>query len=330
MYQPFSQLDFNFDKCMLSGEALSSEADFVPLFNEQMLQKYDLHNKRLTLVSGQQVEYQNIKLPICKRIRENHFEKLQKKTTDLLLAGHSGVQFVAAEDLYHWLGFLFYGVLYYELWSAKRNPTPQNAFLLEPQYMNRYAILHILLQGIYTKIELEDFEPESIMVFKSHIYNENSLDFDFKISANTYCMQLRVGELCIIANVLDNGVQKQLFNDYLMLFETQTLHPIQINELFAKISYKSYLTNLTYEYGLVLPKNEQEHIIMSLRIPDEQKETPMFSDWDEQTYAHILAAFLQPFGYDFKQLYSKKGTLSFLEKADKIPFVLDAQGKEIL
>jgi hypothetical protein len=316
---------------MLSGAPIGSQADFVPLFNEQFLNAYKLHDKRIVLTSGEQIEYQNIKLPIAQAIQAKTFNKLQKQTTDLLLAGHSGIKFVPHADLYHYLAFIFYGILYYELWSVKRNQTPQNKFLLDAAYINRYAILQLLLQGIYTKVEVEDFEPESILVFKSHIYNNPQQDFDFKISANTFCMHLRLGELSIIANVLDNGAQKQLFGDYLELFEYQILHPVQINELFAKISYKSYLMNITYEYGLVMPQTPTEALIMSMRIPDEQKETPMFAEWDDQTYAHILANFLQPHGYNFNNLYdAQKGTLTFLEKSDKIPLVLDAQGNEIL
>lgn len=328
IYNPFDKMDFIFQKCLLTGKPIQSENEIVNLFPDWMMEKFNLHQKTITFLSGNLIEYQNLKVPISNEAQTKGLAYLERTAKDLLNAGHEGVKWIKPEMLYNWLAYLYYGILYYEIYLAKENLNKKNEFLFEPEYTNRFQILHLILQGIVRKVEFYEFVPESIVAFKTHEY-ESKFNFDLKININTFSLGLRLGDLGLIACLLDNGIQKKFFENYFEKFAYQILHPIQFDEMYSKVVYKAYLMNLPYEYGISLPDDENESILISLRIPDEQKDTPVFMEWKNEIYAQILKNHLKPYKIPNLKILENNEVITFLEKEDGATIQMDKNGNAL-
>ena len=314
VYNPFLLMDFRFQKCLITGRKVSQSTEFVPLFSSQMRQKFGLHNQRLTLLSGEQIAYQDLKIPVSMAAQTGGFDQLQKAMQGLFIDEHQALKWIKAEQLHQYLALIFYAMVYYDIYSLKKQGINSH-FLFTDAFQARCQVLHLVVQSITKKIEFQGFNPESIFAFKLYKDDKQTPNFDLKINANTFCIALRLGSLGIAANVLDNGVQKQFYESYLEKFAYNTLHPIQFDELFSKISYKSYLMNITYDYGIQTPEQDGEPLIVALKIPDEQKDTPIFDQWHDEVYAQILHQNLKKYGFTADEIYSKtnRSVLNFLE-----------------
>jgi hypothetical protein len=109
----------------------------------------------------------------------------------------------------------------------------------------------------------------------------------------------------------------RFFEQYFRRFDGVVLHPIQYDELFAKISYKTWLMNPVFDYGIAWPDDEDPTTFISLRIQDEQKQEEAFRPWDDHVYGTVLQSYLLPYGFPADSVYNADGgVITFLEKAD--------------
>ena len=316
-YDPFETLDFRFDRCMVTGEALKNREQIVQLFPDWLLDKYDLNSKRITLQTGDQIEYQHVMIPLCEDGLDG-FNALQRAIKIDMDKGHDGLKWLEPDLLYLWLQLLFYGVLYYEYSLAIKSSKIRGTFLADAGNINRFRIIHIGLNALLNKVEYKNFDPCSIIAFQI-MEDEKHSAFDLNLGFNTLTMAIRFGDLGIICALLDNGIQKNSFASYLDKFSYLKMHPLQFDELYAKVSYKSYLTNLVHEYGLSY--TEDASLEIGMRIPEELKDTPVFMEWKDDLYLEVLLAYLSKYGFTKDKLVDKnKKPLTFLlnEKEEPI------------
>ena len=88
--------------------------------------------------------------------------------------------------------------------------------------------------------------------------------------------------------------------------------------------------NLTYEYGLQYADESNKDLVLTMRVPEEQKETPIFKPWDETQFGHILTEFLRPYGISQAEIMADNEIITFLERPDGEAFVMDREGNELV
>jgi hypothetical protein len=240
---------------------------------------------------------------------------LQRAIGDLLAAGFEAFKWLKPEMLYQWLNWVFQGILYYEMQEAMREKNMRNAFLLQESYQQRFKLMHLALASATRPVEFVNFDPGSVFVVQSHAYENPRANYDLKVSTNTLAMSIRIGELSIMTSLLDNGSQMSFFEQYFRNFDGIVLHPIQVDELFAKLSYKTWLMNPVFDYGIAWPDEADPTTFVTLKIQDDKKEEEAFRPWEDGVYGTVLQSFLQPYGFPADEIYTKKGqVITFLEK----------------
>jgi hypothetical protein len=328
LYNPFDEMDFHFGKCFLTGEPIEKD-QITDVFFPWMTQKFGINAKRLSFLSGDQMEYQHFKLPISNQALQLGWSEVQKHAEDLLQAGTAAIPFIQEDKLHAYLSQLWYGVLYHEYFLAKSKLNDRNQQLFDDRVINRVQMLHFVLQSHLGKIKIEGFRPFSIFLFKVHEV-KGSNGFDFRTGLNAFTLSLRVGDLGIIVALLDNSVQKKFYSDYFKMFQDVTLHPIQFDELYSMVTYKSFLMNNLYEYGISLPSPESSETILGMRIPENLAETPVFQDWDESVYAQVLLSNMKPYGMEMNDIYHPDhGTATFLEDGKGNVLMMDEVGNPL-
>lgn len=330
VYDPFEGMDFRFDRCMVTGVKIDPKADLVQLFPDWLINKYHLQGKTITLLTGSTIRYTDIQVPISRTARDAGLNYMNRAVGDLLLAGFDGLNWLKPAQLYHFLVYLYYGIIYYEIYESIRVKSLRNAFLTSEDFKAKFRILHVVLQGIVRPVTYLNFDPGSMFILRTHNYKKPEAAYDLKIGTNTLSMSLRIGEVGIMASLLDNGTQAQFFKSYFEKFDGATLHPIQFDELYAKISYKAWLMNSVFDYGIEFPDAEDPAIALSMRIPDDKKNDSVFRDWEDAVYGTILQAYLAPYGFPADKIFDKSGqSITFLESPTGKLRRFDADFKEL-
>jgi hypothetical protein len=328
IYNPFDEMDFHFGKCFITGEKTSKD-EIRSVFFPWMMERFGINHKRLSFLSDDQMEYQNFKLPISDAALDLGWNDILKHAEDLLQAGSASIPFIQESKLHAYLGQLWYGVLYHEYFLAKNKLNDRNQQLFDDRVINRVQMLHYVLQSHLGKLKIEGFTPYSIFLFKVHDV-KGSNGFDFRTGLNAFTMSLRVGDLGIIVALLDNAVQKKFYSDYFKMFQSETLHPIQFDELYSMVTYKSFLMNNLYEYGISYPSELNPETVIGMRIPENLAETPVFQGWDESVYAQVLLSNMKPYGMEMKDLFHPDhGTATFLEDGQGNVLVMDEVGNPL-
>lgn len=329
LYNPFTYNHFDFDHCFFTGIPVHPEQDFIRLFPDWLIKSFGLAGKSIQLLSGKKVPYTDLILPASPLARQYGLDYILRQASDLIPAGLEGIKWIKPEKLYQWLLLLWFGVLYQELRDARNSEEGNHAFLSQKDKLVRYHLLHYLLQGIVKKVEFENFDPGSVFILQCHAY-EGPHSFDFKVSVNAMTIQLRTGELGIMACLLDHGVQIHHYQSYFERFDGHKLHPIQFDELFAKLSYKAWLMNHVFEYGVALPDDEHDSLLISCRIDEKHKDIPIFRDWDANQYQSVLASYISKYGIPSNELKNEQGVVvTFLDDEEGNPVVMNPDGDRI-
>lgn len=127
--------------------------------------------------------------------------------------------------------------------------------------------------------------PWSIFIFKLQKHDIEKFNFDYKDHLSM-AVAIRVGEVGIIVCLQDNNTQKQYFTDSIEEIKKISLHPIQFNELIAKVFYRENLRNRTPKYIMYEGKKYLE--VNSLPLVGASSK-PIYDDWINAEYAKFLS-----------------------------------------
>jgi len=331
-YHPFQAEVAPKDRCILTGLPVPDGPDGrLPLLPPFWVERFGLADSRLQLSGGDSLYYSDILIPVHPNLQDR-MKSIQNGVPDLLTAGWDGLNWIRAEQLYQWMCWLGIGLLYHEYILPVDQRSDSMAFLQEPAMVHRFSLIHLSLCSALRTITFENFDPGSLFIFQSHTYPSPRLNFNLKISLNTLCLSIRAGEVCMMSCLQDNGTQIAFFESYFQKFDGYTLHPIQLDELFARLSYKAYLMNPRFHYGLAWPEDGEVNGItyVRLEIPEEDRMQDAFRPWNEQIFASILLAQLSPYGITQEDLQGPDHqVVTFLEVSDGQVHEVDAQFNKI-
>jgi len=326
-YHPFQSEVASTSCCVLSGRPVpDGQQGRLPLLPTFWIERFGLTESRLQLSGGESLLYSEILIPVHPELQER-IKSIQNGIPDLLMAGWDGLNWIRAEQLYQWMCWIGTGLLYQEFVRAVDERPASMNFLRDPGMVHRFSLIHLSLCAAVRKLTYENFDPGSVFIFQSHTYPNPRLNFNLKVSLNTLCLSVRAGGLTVMACLQDNGTQIAFFESYFRKFNGFTLHPIQLDELFARISYKAYLMNPRFHYGLVWPEEgeKDETTYVRLEIPVKDREMDAFRPWHEQVYGSVLLAQLSPYGMTQADLQGpNQEIVTFLEESDGRVYEVDA------
>lgn len=165
---------------------------------------------------------------------------------------------------------------------------------------------HFFVQSLDLKIEFEaEGElriPGSVFIFNLKQHSDPLTHFHFRDDINTLTVFMRLGNRGIIA-AADGGAIDIQIGDAIRRDGATKLHPIQFDEIGAKIFYKASLLNRTPKYITMHFGNTYRVMQMPLAGLSDK---PVFDPWDHGMYAHYLASFLNT---DVERITSPDGSL---------------------
>jgi hypothetical protein len=278
----------NYDSscCFLCGEDFDRDSSTSEHVIPNWLQKkYNLHNQTMVLLNYTSIQYKYLKIPCCKKCNNMYLSKIEDEVKNKLNGGFKSFKSINREILFYWLGKIYYGILYRELFLLKDRADPDKGSIITPEFIDQLKAHHIFLQGIRKKHRFRDFFPASIFIFETQKTQEVDLQWDFMDNIKTMLIAIRMSDVGVIGVLQDGGTQES-YLEPLSDFYQVPLHPIQFAEVVAIIAYRSLLFNRIPKYVSLNGGDIVETIQLSLQRLSSK---PIFDEWNSSEYAQVLA-----------------------------------------
>lgn len=311
LFNPFETLHFKNTTCFLTGEDLVSADEQISIFPDWILDRFSLRDKRFRMldqVTG--IHYSEIKLPCSEEVKKALHE-LEMQIKKAFESGFEEVIKIPGERLFLWMGKFVYGVLYndiiLEISRSKKRPNGKD-FTLSPYLKQRFARFHLMLQSLMVPMEFNGIKPWSIEIVKLK-YSQDV--FNYKDEPTNLNFSLGMNGFGIIACLQDNGAIARKEKNILDKIGDKILHPIQFEELSARFLYSNYLLKKAAANNIEV---EEEKVIIESFPQEENPDDPLFSAWDDDMFAQVLANYWEPWGFEKKSIMTPPDSpISYLE-----------------
>jgi hypothetical protein len=291
LYHPFKRMQFDNQHCFLSGELIDKNQSKFPIFANWLTEAYKLKDMPFKMLDESMLSYADIQVP-CSDLVAKQLDELELTVQKAFENGYEGVMALEEELLFLWVAKTVYGVIFNEIQSAiKQQNTFTDGFNMSQGLIHKFGMLHTMLQKVNQPIVFEDFKPFSIFISK---VNNLENDFAYRDEINTLTFSLRMKDFGLLVNLQDNGVNKKYHEDVWQKMKNQTLHPIQFEEICAKVFYSAYLFNRLPEYHIIPTEDSIFIEAMPLRGMNAK---PIFDDWQFKTYGQVVENFWKAWGF---------------------------------
>ena len=310
MYNPFSNFDFTYKKCFLSGNATEIELIQVPVIPKWLLAQAELTGEEQIKLLDESIRtYNSLHLPINAAINNDSLIPLEEKMETTFEEGFSAVSILDESELFIWLGKFLYGFIYAEMHAAIRTQGTAEGLNMSQSLIKKFGTLQLFLQKLYKDMVFENFKPWSIKVVK---LADKETKFSFRDEINTLTFSLKFRDFGIIACLQDNGTNALFHQNILSEIDGKELSAKQFEELCARFYYSAYLFNRLPDYTVV-PLDETLFIEpMPLRGISER---PLFDVWQHKIYAQVLEHFLMPWDISrFEILKNPEKPMSYFDR----------------
>ena len=307
-YNPFKNFDFKNDKCFLSGSATSPTT--VKVLPDWLLNMAELTgDEQIKLLDESIRSYKTLEVPASEEVYNTAILPLEKQIENAFKLGYKGVFALPEVSLFRWIGKMMYSFLYIEMQGAIRlQQLSGDGMNMSQSLMHKFGNLHLMLQGMFRKVELEAFQPWSIVVVP---LENTDTAFSFRDEINTLIFSLKFKDFGIIACLQDNGMNKKYHQPLLNSIKESPLTDQQFEELAARFFYSAYLFNRLPEYNVIEADNVVYIDPMPLRGSQNK---PIFDEWQHKTYGQVLENFWKPYELTlFEIIKDPKAPISFFD-----------------
>ena len=274
------------NKCFLCGCKLTTKNKTVEHVIPKWVQhQFKLWDQEVSLLNGTFIPYRLLTIPCCFKCNNIYLKPFEDKVYAAFQKGYDVFRQLDKEIVFYWLGKIYFGLMYRELFLNVDRMDPTKGTITTPEYLKSFYSHFLFLQGIRNRHSFKDFFPASIYYFKTQKPREIEKQWDFVDNHNTLFIAIRLGEIGIISPLQDGEATKQL-ESLLDEHRDIDLHPLQFREMTARILYKRLLMNRTPKFINVQHGRKSETIMMPLQGMSAK---PIFNDWDNDVYAAILS-----------------------------------------
>lgn len=291
LYSAVFKRNFGDEDCFLCGQNVPQDL----LTREHVIPKwaqntYDLWDQKLYLLNRTLIPYRQLTIPACFECNSKILQPLEKKVSVAVSNGFEAVQALDKLAIFQWIGKIFYGILYKELFLAFNRSSPESEAITSSELLNEFQMHHFFLQSLRHPMIFDGFFPASILIFRTKSPDDVRYQWDLRDGLINMFISCRMSDVGIIAVLQDGGAQ-QYQDDFWDKYRGMALHPIQFQEIAAQVSYKASLFNRTPKYFWFEGANKDTFTIYQMPLAGMSRK-PLFDEWQWDVYAHILSDYL--------------------------------------
>ncbi|ULO08951.1 hypothetical protein H1230_09350 [Paenibacillus sp. 19GGS1-52] len=279
MDMPLSQKN-----CFLCGVELKKHTD-EHIFPKWLQNKFNLWDQTITLLNGTEIPYRMLKIPCCNTCNNEYLSQLEIDISKAVDGGYDSFVQLDENKIFYWASKILYGLFLKELSLNIDRKDPVAGTIMSLEAMGKFNTLHMLLQGIRFPTQYVPVKPYSIFIFKMYEYEDSDwdeLNFNYFDSYIQTVYGMKMNDIGFILCIEDSGVQAEFGEKYFEKYKDKIIHPIQLKEIFAKISYKQYLANYPPRYITI--ETDNERVVQVI-----QPSGDVYKEWSQELYASCLA-----------------------------------------
>ena len=314
-FNPFQDLIFDDQFCFLTGDLTTEK---MSVFPDWLMDHFKFGEDHLEMMDkSKSYRYKDLQIPVSLRVKKA-FEELEEKIQIAYKKGFEGMAELDENLIFLWSGRMVYGMLYYEMqYESQRKLRLRESFDLSETLRERFGNFHLMMQSIVEPIIFKGKKPWSIAVFPLK-YSEDI--FSYRDDTVNLLFQFGVNGFGFIACLQDNGIIGEKQKEILEKMKGHILHPIQLEELFARFHYSDYI--LQYKPEFKIENTDTGITIEALPILASENR-PVFGFWDEDIFAQLLSNYWSVYGIQREDILKfQKPPLSYLENPYTKDFVL--------
>jgi hypothetical protein len=299
--------------CFLCAEPLTSETrteeHVIPKWVQE---KYNLWTERLGLLNDTSIQYRQLTVPCCTRCNNERLSRLESTVENAVSSGYDAVVALPKFTLFQWLAKIFVGLLYKDLLLPFDRSDRSAGNIIDAETLKRFSIIHLWIQMVNLTFEQGEVEycPGSSFLFRTQKPHTPKHQFDLVDMTLANCLAIRLGDVGIVADFLENGVHARIAGDSFTPYQNFALHPLQFKELAARIFYAATLIDM--ETDVEFYGSPEDFKIAFFWHP---KENSSPREWKNEEYAHVLANVMR-FSEDEKVFDPTKGIWTCLHNQD--------------
>jgi len=327
-FNPFALAEFTNDYCFLCGCKLDDKnRSDEHVFPKWLQHEFKLWDQFIILANNTSIPYKLLTIPCCKNCNNVHLSSMENDIRKAYQSGYAEFKNLDDQRIFQWTFKIFYGLLFKELSLLSNRRNPSSGTIMKPEVLEQYRNLHCFLQSVRIPFEFINIKPWSIFVVETRACDDPTLNFNYHDNINGLAFSIRMGGIGIVASFEDASAQKFCLQSYYDNLEGIKLHPIQFDELAAKVAYKSFLLNRIPKYLTIFPDDQYSPFYVDTLNLQGFDATPVFNEWDQKIYAKILASYWASYGLTLPDIYREPNeVLSFIENRDGSIIVLNLDG----
>lgn len=286
----YALIDAAQDRCFLCGEKFPiDQITREHVFPRWLQRKFDIWNRQLTLVNGTRIKYRSFTAPACVECNGISLSRIEDKVASALPSGAEAVRALGHEVLYVWLSKLMFGALYVEALLPSDQSNHHAGPILPSTVLENFRHLHFMMQAARTSIEFHSFETSfhaSVLVFPVQQHPSAAHRFMYRDDVVHGCIAVRLDTVGLIC-VADGGAQERLAEEIFPKLFSHNLHPLQFEEICAKVFMKARTQQLVPKYVTAISPGRTS----VTQIPFGGMSGRIFGEWDQELYGQMLADF---------------------------------------
>lgn len=287
--------------------------------------KFDLFDKKLGLLNGSLIPYRQLTIPACEECNNITLSKTEAKISKILDQNPERLKLHQKWEVGRWMAKLFVGILFKEASLLMDRKNPDLGSIVPPEYLDELFHLHLLIQS-WRKLSrfecLHSPHPFSLFTYRVD-WDADFSDFDFSTNFSGQSVSIRLGNWGFVF-VADGGLQHHAAELGPFDLEGEVLHPIQFEEITARIHLKSALRDATHLYfNAETPSNltcSQVRVVPYTKTKLADGSDRVFRDWSDEKLATML------------KRYRVRGADQLINEAGEACYtrLVDQQGEKIL
>lgn len=304
-------------KCFLcGGDPTTGQGEHV--FPKWLQRRHALWNESLNLLNGSPLQYRSARVPACEDCNSRILGRTESYVSSLRGSNVSTWSLADSFEVGRWLAKIFLGILFAEARLLRDRKNPKLGSIFDPKWMSELVSMHLLVQSWRKVVRFRSLHAAH--PFTLYVYGiERDRDFgDFNVSTNLLgrSICLRCGDLGY-AFIADGGLQHEMaeLGPYNLAFER--LHPVQFDELAARVHYKASLCDASHAYAYYETEETFEFDQLSVApynsavLEDGSKR--VFRDWSLEEFWGAMQHYGVP-GWEY--LIDKQGMSNLTRLAD--------------
>jgi hypothetical protein len=304
---------FDHTTCFLCAEPLTAETrtdeHVIPKWVQQ---KYDLWNEGLGLLNDTSIQYRQLTVPCCRRCNNERLSRLESTVEVAVSSGYDAVVALPKFVLFQWLAKIFVGLLYKDLMLPFDRSNRSAGNIIDSETLKRFSIMHLWIQVASLTGDGNEHEywPGSVFVFRTQKPENPKDQFDLVDMTLANALAIRLGDVGIVADFLENGLHARIAGDSFMPYQSFPLHPLQFKELAARIFYAASLIDMQTDVEFYSTSDG-----LKIAFLWQPKENSSPREWKNEEYARVLANVMR-FSEDEKVFEPTKGIWTCLHNED--------------